>query len=140
MSEITNQSSLYNSEQRKDEVEKQFSSYIKKSDLEQSGSESFPNNRNNNTIKIEPIPYTESEESTNDDNINRKYQKILSENKELKKINKLLSKENEKLKNENEQFKKRYGELDVKNDSFYESNELIEANNIKQEKENNKKK
>ena len=72
MSEITNQSSLYNSELRKDEVEKQFSSYIKKSDLEQSGPEYFPNNTTNNTIKIEPIPYNESEESTNNDNINQK--------------------------------------------------------------------
>ena len=44
MSGINNESSLFNSEERKGELEKEFSSYIKKSDFEQSGLQSFPEN------------------------------------------------------------------------------------------------
>ena len=113
MSGINNESSLFNSEERKGELEKEFSSYIKKSDLEQSGLQSFPENGKKNTIKIDPIPLNESEESTNDDDINQKYQQVLSENIDLKEIINLLLEDNEKLKKENEQYKK---QLDIKNE------------------------
>ena len=90
MSGINNESSLFNSEERKGELEKEFSSYIKKSDFEQSGLQSFPENEKKNTIKIDPIPLNESEDSTNDDDINQKYQQVLSENIDLKEIINLI--------------------------------------------------
>ena len=92
MSKITNDlnSSLFQSEDRNDDIENNFS-YIKKSKLEQYEKPSFSRNeKNNNTIKYNPVPYTESEKSTNDDDINQKYQEAKSEIAELIKINNSL--------------------------------------------------
>ena len=116
MSKITNDlnSSLFQSEDRNDDIENNFS-YLKKSELEQSEKPSFSRNeKNNNTIKIKNVPYTESEKSTNDDDINQKYQEAKSEIAELKKIKNSLSEENEKLKNENKQYKKKLEEFELK--------------------------
>ena len=52
MSGINIESSLFNSEERKGELEKEFSSYIKKSDLEQSGIQSFPEMKKKKQLRL----------------------------------------------------------------------------------------